>query len=749
MKLTSRFVKTAVVSCAVLACLISTVTLAGKDKDKATDAAAGGAGGGGGSTCTPCSDLDRRAVCKSKYTGADGKQRVSVDLTKIKNGATISWICARDSGAALESCGGNDAGSKNKCEETTSATYTVAGDATSVTVQVHDGKIAGDVQCSSVGMGAGQCCGGSGGSCGTVSGVCEYSIDITSCPLVTSAAPATSATPAECSADSDCSARTINEPCGVYTCSSAGKCVQSSVKPATVVCRAAAGVCDVDDFCDGVSSSCVADAKRPATFVCRASAGACDVDDFCDGDSAACTEDAKRPATHVCRASAGACDVDDFCDGESAACTVDVKRPATHVCRASAGVCDVADSCDGTSNACPLDAKKPAGTICRAAGSCDYSAEACDGQSNECPVDVRHDHSWTYKCATTCYSCGYINPHTRTGATWQAGDGMYVGSTAAGAECNNARCDKLVQLPYPACLSTCPDLDPCPEGNSMSHWIDLSCNVATDVTSCQWEKQTSGGGKICPSWAAVYGIELTGGMVHTSGRLAAMQSDDEAKTAVRADIAAALGINAAEVNLVSFDRDTVSAAPAVVIKAAFTTSSTKSSQDIKTTLSAVSAFPKTSTASGIAFSSAAMTVAAAGSEGHVLAVSGSAANAMPAPVSSSLASSASSCGTGCIAGVACGSIIAVAAIAGLIVRSRRALTASSTTATITHHAMDIAADANSDDNDDNGADPSRNSAVAVSIDDGAHDNWKEEEEGFDMEALSNAVQRVKAAEATI
>jgi len=53
-------------------------------------------------------------------------------------------------------------------------------------------------------------------------------------------------------------------------------------------CRAAAGICDVMEACDGTNSACPADAFEPASTVCRAAAGLCDVAETCTGADAPC-----------------------------------------------------------------------------------------------------------------------------------------------------------------------------------------------------------------------------------------------------------------------------------------------------------------------------------------------------------------------------------------------------------------------------------------------------------------------------
>src|SRR5438067_6394136 len=56
-----------------------------------------------------------------------------------------------------------------------------------------------------------------------------------------------------------------------------------SFVPAGTVCRSAAGVCDVEETCDGTSADCPPDVK--STTECRPAAGDCDVAEACDGVS--------------------------------------------------------------------------------------------------------------------------------------------------------------------------------------------------------------------------------------------------------------------------------------------------------------------------------------------------------------------------------------------------------------------------------------------------------------------------------
>lgn len=166
-----------------------------------------------------------------------------------------------------------------------------------------------------------------------------------------------------------------------------GDCCSSSctIEVAGTECRAAAGLCDVAEVCDGIAGSCPADVFETAGTECRGAAGVCDVAETCTGGSATCPVDGK--STAECRGSAGVCDVAETCDGIADTCPADAKSTAE--CRGSAGVCDVAETCDGTADSCPADAFAIAGTECRGSGGVCDVAEACDGGSAACPADTK------------------------------------------------------------------------------------------------------------------------------------------------------------------------------------------------------------------------------------------------------------------------------------------------------------------------------------------------------------------------
>ena len=168
-------------------------------------------------------------------------------------------------------------------------------------------------------------------------------------------------------------------------CNAAGVCLLNQ-EPTTTTCRASAGVCDVAERCDG-AGACPGDAFAATSVACRASTGVCDVAENCTGTDAACPTDAFATATTECRAAAGACDVAETCTGTGAACPTDAFAAASTVCRTATSVCDVAETCTGAVAVCPTDAFAATTTECRAAaGDCDV-AETCDGTGG-CPADV-------------------------------------------------------------------------------------------------------------------------------------------------------------------------------------------------------------------------------------------------------------------------------------------------------------------------------------------------------------------------
>src|SRR6185295_17259154 len=84
----------------------------------------------------------------------------------------------------------------------------------------------------------------------------------------------------------------------------------------------------------------------------------------CTGSSAPCPADVKKPSGTICRAASGVCDVQEVCNGTSNTCPADSVAPAFVVCRPDAGQCDTPENCDGVNKPCPPDAFEPNGTPC-------------------------------------------------------------------------------------------------------------------------------------------------------------------------------------------------------------------------------------------------------------------------------------------------------------------------------------------------------------------------------------------------
>lgn len=224
-----------------------------------------------------------------------------------------------------------------------------------------------------------------------VSRVCVHTPRADACPTSTCAPsdpladPSTGCLP-------PCDATTcVAGPCETATCV-AGRCERASQCGGEEVC-CGGSVCAAN--CGAVPC-----AGQPAGTVCRAASGLCDVAEVCDGTSPGCPADGVRPNTYVCRTQRGVCDRAERCDGSGRECPTDVRASNGTSCRAVAGTCDVAETCSGTSDDCPTNAFLPSGTICRARRSiCDF-AETCSGTTAACPTDAFHGEG--VYCDPTC-----------------------------------------------------------------------------------------------------------------------------------------------------------------------------------------------------------------------------------------------------------------------------------------------------------------------------------------------------------
>eukprot|EP00198_Chlamydomonas_reinhardtii_P013219 XP_001702556.1 predicted protein [Chlamydomonas reinhardtii] len=118
-------------------------------------------------TCLTCSGLTTCIKATCLYT--DGTVNyVSVNLTSCK-GASISWFCCQQNSCTTTVCDSTQVNGAT-CNNVLTSVVTTAVGATSVMLQVHDGRLIGDYDCGAPGN---SCCGGDGGACGSGSNVCD------------------------------------------------------------------------------------------------------------------------------------------------------------------------------------------------------------------------------------------------------------------------------------------------------------------------------------------------------------------------------------------------------------------------------------------------------------------------------------------------------------------------------------------------------------------------------------------------
>ena len=174
------------------------------------------------------------------------------------------------------------------------------------------------------------------------------------------------------------------------TCDAMGMCL-SNHAPATASCRAVAGLCDVEDFCDG-GGMCDPDGFVAGGTVCRGGSGdVCDPDEQCTGMAAACPPDLFENAMFVCNPGTGdVCDPAELCPGVAGGgCPMDIVSPNTTSCRIAADLCDAEELCSGVADdPCPPDDVHPTTVSCRSImGACDVE-DFCDGMNGACPADA-------------------------------------------------------------------------------------------------------------------------------------------------------------------------------------------------------------------------------------------------------------------------------------------------------------------------------------------------------------------------
>lgn len=167
--------------------------------------------------------------------------------------------------------------------------------------------------------------------------------------------------------------------CAVSVCDpqGSGECIVTDAPFGTECGDVQEGDCDADNTCDG-QGNCI-DRIQPDGSACGNTAFAiCDLADTCVNGE--CIDNRALEGT-VCRATAGVCDVEEVCDGTFITCPDDAFVDEGTACRAAASECDAAEACTGASATCPLDSFAPNGVICgdQPVGLCDRENHCQDG----------------------------------------------------------------------------------------------------------------------------------------------------------------------------------------------------------------------------------------------------------------------------------------------------------------------------------------------------------------------------------
>ncbi len=262
----------------------------------------------------------------------------------------------------------------------------------------------------------------------------------------------------------------------------AGICAPGGVvQPAGTVCRPAAGPCDVDETCDGVTADCPADQLAAAGKECRAAAGDCDVAETCSGTSPECPVDGFKQAGTVCRAAAGTCDYAESCTGTNAVCPTDGLKPSTSVCNASTGACDPAENCTGLSVSCPVDIL--------------YSAPSAPSTVTAQPGTLSAAISWSAVVGATAYN---IKRGTTSGGPYTT---IATGVLASQSPYSDTGLDSASTYYYVvssiASIATCESANSAPASATPTGVCTKP--AAPTVTA------TAGNGQVSLSWAAVGG----------------------------------------------------------------------------------------------------------------------------------------------------------------------------------------------------------------------------------------------------
>ncbi len=187
---------------------------------------------------------------------------------------------------------------------------------------------------------------------------------------------------------------------GVGVNGTAGSCCTQYCRHTTVgtECRAAdASGCDVAETCSGTSATCPANGFRPNGSTCVDDGLACTLD-RCNA-TGTCTHPAGNVGL-VCRPAAGDCDVAETCAGAtscpsdgyrpSGTCTDDGNPCTQDVCTGSGTACshpagNAGAACSDEGNPCTLDQCNGASALCQhPAGN---AGSSCPDEGNPCTLD--------------------------------------------------------------------------------------------------------------------------------------------------------------------------------------------------------------------------------------------------------------------------------------------------------------------------------------------------------------------------
>ncbi|MBX7193266.1 MAG: hypothetical protein K1X94_14525 [Sandaracinaceae bacterium] len=273
-------------------------------------------------------------------------------------------------------------------------------------------------------------------------------------------------------------------------------CPADAAEPVGTACGPApVTVCDAQDTCSGsVGASATCDSNyAPPTTVCRGAAGECDIEESCTGLSAVCPTDVFLGAETICRPTAGACDSAELCSGAAAECPGDSVLPLGTVCRPSVGVCDMGEVCTGFAT-CPTDLTRPDGSACSNGAVCD-GAEVCTAGSCAAPsaLDCDDRNACTSDMCAEPGGCATMLVPRCCNLDRDCADDGDVCTTArctgAGGMCES--------LPITHC---CTDDADCTGGTTCS---PVSCDLATNrcvttrVPGCCTADTDCGDGDVC------------------------------------------------------------------------------------------------------------------------------------------------------------------------------------------------------------------------------------------------------------